>query len=1433
MATPASDQEFWSHDGSIFDFTLKFEDIVLSISPSSAFVLLSIFFCCHFYLQPLCVGRSLVLSIKLGVSAALVGTRVALLGCAATITGHGAPTASAAATTELLAAIFIAAWIYLEHGHTLRSSSIFTLYLFAAVLADITRSRSFFLRHGLAVSGGLESAAATLQLCLLCLQEISKRAYILDAALRDSLGEEATSGPISRLFFLFLRPIFATGFREELLMKDLSDLDPDFSPGLLFQQIKARWRPRQSCKMTASRDLAKACFKAWKSYLLPLLAARSAVMALNFSQPFLLRQIIILIGEQKNGPQSMARRGGILGASILVFYGLPLARTTFGHLLNRYITRVRGGIISLLFYKIHRLTESDAKKSSVASLMTADIEGVTTGIQRCVDIPFGFVELALGIYVLSRFVELAAFSVFGPVVVCSIMSYFIGQKMATLLAGWNQSIAERIEKTSHVLPQLTAIKMLGLGPTIGAFLQGLRVEEVRVSRGFRHIQAISVIPVLLADLMTPVVVIAAALYGDAFKGEMAAVKVFPVLTAVALIQNPLAGVLGAFPTVSGMLACFSRLENFLRATERKDPRVNLDLSNDINGHESRIRFNHADIAKPGMKEPLLSGLNFQLPPGSTTTIIGRTGSGKSTLVEAILGESELLAGSIKIDISDISYCSQNVWLMDTTIRENIIGYEEYNEARFTRVVRACFLDEDFTWLPGGAEYVVGTNGANLSGGQRQRVALARTAYKASKITILDDVLSSLDRHTAINILHQLCGRNGILKEAGCTVVLVTYLPDCLNLSNNLLFITRSRRVVMTPAAIRGTPFADEIASILNHNNVSVRAAVEDEEQNAIRRVLQPQAASTQSGNDRTKKRDRPVYRPLIQVVGRLSALWYTLLLALYSVGEAMPEIYIRVWIELHPGDTLYFLGYLGIVIITTLLGALCCWIIHTQLSPRSSVGFHSSLVNTTIGATLAYLSSTKTGFFLNLYNQDMLLISKTLPAMIFRTIYAGTVGVVKLAVIMSGASFLSLIIPFVLVIGYFVQRYYLRTSMQIRHLDLEAKTPLYTYFEETAAGLSHLQALQWDTKNIERGFALLEESQKPYYVMFAIQQWLALVLGLVTGTIGVGLIALALYVKDGSSESSIGLSFFALLGVSRIVEAAIIAWTAMETSTGALNRLLEFENTTPQETATSDQELPAQWPSSGAIELREVTARYNPSSEDAPALDDVTMSITPGQRIGVSGRSGSGKSSLFRTLLGFIQYQGRVEIDGINIASISPHTLRSRLVTITQDSVQFQGTIRMNLLPLTMNSVKGLSVDDEEKDAKKDIELEQLLKNLRIWAQLTSKGGLNAILEDVGYSKGELQLLCIARAIMKQRETGSKLVLVDEATSSIDSETEKAVNRAMKENFGGCSILTIAHRRSSLRNVEGVLDMYRGRIIGYEALQSEEDVLPDSDVSSN
>ncbi|OAA69266.1 ABC transporter, transmembrane domain, type 1 [Akanthomyces lecanii RCEF 1005] len=1258
---------------------------------------------------------------------------------------------------------------------------------------------------------------------------------IIDVNLRENAGHEVTSGAISRMLFLYLRPLFTAGFRKQLMLEDLDKLDPELAPQLLYKQLENFWHPYQR-SAAVSRELFKASLKAWRQHLLPMGISRLILTAFRFSQPFLLHQIIIMVEKKDVGPFATAKRVGLVGATVFVFFGLTMTQSIFSYLMNRHVTRLRGGLVSFLFHKVHHLTEIEAKKVAAVTLMTADIDGIALGVPKALDIPFGILEISLGIFLLSRFVKIAALAVFAPVAVTSVATYFIGRGMATRFVAWNKCIEQRIAKTARLLPQLTTIKILGLGPSIAAYLKSLRVEEVDVSKKYRLLEAVAVAPVLLADLMTPVVVIAAALFGPAFHGRMAADKVFPTLTVVALIQSPLAGVLNVYPLITRMMSCFERIESFLLTAERKDSRKTTS-SAAVSGSSvplnSRVRFNNADLAKHGMQEALIRDANFQLPNGSTTAVVGRTGSGKSTIVQAILGESAVLNGSVEVD-AEISYCAQTIWLQDTTIRQNVIGYLEYDAIKFKKVMHACALEDDIGRLPGGVDYVVGPNGSNLSGGQRQRLAIARAAYVAAEVTILDDVFSSLDHDTAVAVLHRLCGRGGIFQETGCTVVLVTYLPDCVDVCSHVLFLNGDGSVTLRDDP-RSPAFLDHILATLNTVNTDVPTSQNGQERNAVGKSLQVVQTPTPIDSDPTRRKGNlGLYRMFIDPIGRLNSFLYGLFVSLLSAGEALPEVYIRVWVELHPDNSLYFLGYISVTLGTCVVACMVYWLMHGKLSPRSSITLHSMLVDRTMGATLRFLSMTTTGHLLNFYNQDMMLLSRNLPASFIRTIYAGAFVFFQIGIILSGASYLAISIPFLATAVYFIQRYYLRTSRQIRLLDLEMKAPLHTYFGETATGLSHIQAFSWEEKSIERGLEFLAESQRPYYVMMTIQQWLVLVLGLMTGSLAVLLVTLALFIKQASSQTAVGLSFLSLLSLNKTFAATIIAWTALEVSKGALSRLFNFREKTPQEPKVSQEPLPAVWPCSGKVQLTNVVARFRPEDEEAePVLDDISLSVCPGQRVGIVGRSGSGKSALLLTLLGFVDYEGVVEIDGINIASVSRDDLRSRLITITQDQFCFEGTVRTNLLPGIMNDLAEKSVDEKEKAALKDDELEQLLKSLQIWTQIAGKGGLEAVLDEVGYSKGELQLLCIARAILKQRDTSSKLVLVDEATSSVDAETEEIVNKVMTEYFSDCTMIIVAHRKSSLDNVHTIIEINQGKVVGVEHPRTEREPLQTSPPDSS
>ncbi|KAJ3493276.1 hypothetical protein NLG97_g4832 [Lecanicillium saksenae] len=1428
MATNA-DGAFWAPIASIFDFTLKFEETIFGIAVSAVVLLLAPFIFWHYFKKPVYARGGILLGIKLSMAGILFAAQLAILVLWASKIHSRTSTSIPAAALELLATACQAAIIYMEHIHSTRASAPASIYLFCSLLFEIAKSRSFFLRPGMAVLGGMTALAGGIRLALLILQEISKQPLFIDVNLRKSIGPEAISGPINRVLFLFITPIFGIGFREELGMSHLSHLDPELTSERLYKDVEPQWNVYKSNRSSAA--LFKACFWAWKGCAVGLVLSRLAVTGFNFSQPFIFSRVINMVAKRQEGPNDMDERSGLQGAATFLFIGIILSRTTHAHLMNRFITRLRGGLIALIIHKEHKLSQTVAKRSAAITLMTADIDGIVAGMPRCLSMPIGIVEIALGMYVLYQFIDASAFTAFAPVIFSLIASYIIAPLTAGRLAQWNKGIEARVSQTARILPQITGIKMLGLEKTVINFLQLLREKEIKISRSYRQFQAIGFGNMLIGDIVTPVVVVAAALFGPAYRGELSAAKVFPLLTVLQLIQQPLSGILGAIAGWKNTLACFARIQDFLCIEEVRDTRTRrVSKDNCPLGQKSKmgnenahmVRFQSVDIAPCGSKRPLLRGVDFQLAVGSTTGLIGLTGGGKSTIVHGILGHSEISKGSVSVNADKIGYCGEHVWLRDTTVRANIVGDLEFDQDRFDMVVKSCLLEEDLRQLPGGADYIVGTNGSNLSGGQRQRVGIARTAYAQYSLTILDDSFSSLDHETAAGIIHHLIGPDGIFTQAGSTVLIVTHLPACLHLVDQLLILDGKSCIALKDKASIDER-RESLAKSMNKMNYSLPAIKDAEEQRAIREKLEKQAVATEFNKTALRQRGSfRLYGLFIRPIGWFKMILYMIFTSMFAAGEVVPEIYIRVWIETEPHKAILFVGYAGLVFLTCIFGSLVYFFLHVKLSPYSSSHLHRQLLNTTMGATLGYLSTTTTGMLLNRYSQDMTLLSRDLPAALIRVIHCGTNAVLQIGVILSGATYLAATLPVILLALYFVQRYYLRTSRQIRHLDLEAQAPLQTYFQETATGLNHIQAFQWQDQNIRRGIMLLEESQKPFYTLLTIQQWLTMVLGLLSAALGILLVALALFIDQSSSASAIGLSFMGLIWLSIALENTMEAWTGLETSSGALARLALFEKETPQESRQVSGNLPINWPSEGRVELKNVSATYTPEDpRAAPALQDVSLSILPGQSIGIVGRSGSGKSSLFLAMLGFIPHKGKIEIDGIEIDSISLHELRSRIITISQDQVQFNASIRTNLLPSTMNDTSSAA---DEKVMKQNSDMEQLLSSLQIWSPLDGKGGLDAMLEDVGYSKGQMQLLSIARAILKQRETGSKLVLVDEATSNVDLETEKTADRVMEENFANCTIMTIAHRPMDLESTDGFIRLHHGALVDREQGTDSESV---------
>ncbi|KAG5986118.1 hypothetical protein E4U43_005653 [Claviceps pusilla] len=422
-------------------------------------------------------------------------------------------------------------------------------------------------------------------------------------------------------------------------------------------------------------------------------------------------------------------------------------------------------------------------------------------------------------------------------------------------------------------------------------------------------------------------------------------------------------------------------------------------------------------------------------------------------------------------------------------------------------------------------------------------------------------------------------------------------------------------------------------------------------------------------------------------------------------------------------------------------------------------------------------------------------------------------ALVDLGIIASGAKYAAAMIPIFVAALYLLQKFYLRTSRQIRHLDLEAKAPLYTQFTETASGIQHIRAFAWQTPILRQSLAHLNRSQKPYYYMFCIQRWLTLILDLYVTASAVTLVAIALKVPGITTQSAVGLALLNVMMFGEVLAMLMNSWIKLETSLGAIARLKTFLADTPFEADTGESKgVSEEWPQRGKIELRDVCARYDNTSESQHlVLDNLSLVIQPGTKVGLVGRTGSGKSSLLLTLLRLLDYDGTILIDDTDITSLPRQHLRRRITTLPQDVIELSGSVRENLDPF---ATPAATIDPAlSRPADHDTMVEALIR-VGIWDHISSNGGLDTSLSRLSLSHGQKQLLSLARALLHQARTGSRIVLVDEATSSMDLETDSRMRTVMEEAFAQCTVVIVSHRAETLRGVDVVVELEGGRLAG-------------------
>ncbi|KAM3534221.1 hypothetical protein MY4038_002461 [Beauveria bassiana] len=691
-------------------------------------------------------------------------------------------------------------------------------------------------------------------------------------------------------------------------------------------------------------------------------------------------------------------------------------------------------------------------------------------------------------------------------------------------------------------------------------------------------------------------------------------------------------------------------------------------------------------------------------------------------------------------------------------------------------------------------------------------SLARTLYTQAELLVLDDPFSSLDRETSSTIRIRLFSESHYLADNASTIVMTTSMRQHLvdadaiyKLDDTGQVEIRSLEQIQTESEshhdIQSRRMGGQSTS---QAELTAATAVPTEKEFEPPQVIPTASSGARDNLSNKKYGDFTLYKYFLRPAGLYCVILWLSSIAIAAVAEKMPRIYVRFWLADNPENRLYYIGYAGLGLIAPVLSYLQAAFFYF-INIKSATSLHWALLDATNRATFEFLTEQDAGELLNRFSQDTSMATQELPMAIMPTIWGFVSLLIDVSIISSGATYATPIIPLFLFILFVLQHFYLRTSRQLRILELDSTKTLVSHSTESSTGIEHIRAFQMEEDFVRHLYRILDESQKPLYFLFAIQQWLISVMDFVTATAAVCIVSLALNFKKTTSASAMGLALLGLISFSDFTSQTVRFFVEMENTFGAVARIRDFARMTPKEEDEEKcEDVPDQWPLSGRVDLNCVSAMYKADTEKPHvALENITVTIQPGQTVGLIGRTGSGKTSVLLALLHLLEYTGSIHIDGRELRTIPRNLLRNRITTITQSGVEFGTSVRFNMDPLEFSSRPGNFPTDDT--------LAGILRRVGLWDHVLRHGGLGAEMRAMKFSVGQKQLFQLARAMLHRQITRSKLVLIDEGTASMDEDTEGRMFHLMREAFAGCTKIIISHREAVLADADLVLSLSDGR----------------------
>ncbi|KAK7345719.1 hypothetical protein VNO77_16329 [Canavalia gladiata] len=1244
------------------------------------------------------------------------------------------------------------------------------------------------------------------------------------------------AGLFSLATLSWLNPLLSIGAKRPLELKDIPLVAPRDRAKASYKVLNSNWERLKAENPSKQPSLAWAILKSfWKE------AALNAIFAgvntlVSYVGPYMISYFVDYLGGKETFPNEGYALAGIFFAAKLV-ETLTTRQWYLG--VDILGMHVRSALTAMVYRKGLRLSSS-AKQShtsgEIVNYMAVDVQRVGDYSWYLHDMWMLPLQIALALVILYKNVGIA----FVATLIATIISIVVTVPVAKIQEDYQDKLMaakdERMRKTSECLRNMRILKLQAWEYRYRIKLEEMRGVEFKWLRKALYSQAFITFIFWSSPIFVSAVTFATCVL---LGGQLTAGGVLSALATFRILQEPLRNFPDLVSTMAQTKVSLDRISGFLQDEELQED-ATIVLPRGISNIAIEIE-NGVFCWDSSSPRPTLSGIQMKVEKGMTVAVCGMVGSGKSSFLSCILGEIPKLYGEVRV-CGSVAYVSQSAWIQSGNIEENILFGNPMDKVKYKNVLHACSLKKDLELFSHGDQTIIGDRGINLSGGQKQRVQLARALYQDADIYLLDDPFSAVDAHTGSELFREYV----LTALAERTVIFVTHQVEFLPAADMILVLKEGHIIQKgkyDDLLQAGTDFrtlvtahheAIEAMDIPNHSddsdeNVSLDAPVMSSKKSiSSASDIDSLAKEVQEGSSdhkaikEKKKAKRSRKKQLVQeeerVRGRVSMKVYLSYMAAAYKGLLIPLIIIAqtlfqflqiasnwwmAWANPQTeGDqpkvtpTVLLLVYMALAFGSS-------WFIFVRAVLVATFGLAAAqklffnMLRSIFHAPMSFFDSTPAGRILNRVSVDQSVVDLDIP---FRLggFASSTIQLIGIVGVMTDVTWqvLLLVVPMAIVCLW-MQKYYMASSRELVRIVSIQKSPIINLFGESIAGAATIRGFGQEKRFMKRNLYLLDCFARPFFCSLAAIEWLCLRMELLSTFVFAFCMVLLVSFPHGSIDPSMaGLAVTYGLNLNAHLSRWILSFCKLENKIISIERIYQYSQIPSEAPAIIEESRPpSSWPENGTIQLIDLKVRYK---ENLPmVLHGVSCTFPGGKKIGIVGRTGSGKSTLIQALFRLVEpASGSILIDNINISGIGLHDLRSHLSIIPQDPTLFEGTIRGNLDPLEEHS---------DKEIWEALDKSQLGEIIR---ETGRKLDMPVLENGDNWSVGQRQLVALGRALLKQ----SKILVLDEATASVDTATDNLIQKIIRNEFRDCTVCTIAHRIPTVIDSDLVLVLSDGRV---------------------